>query len=99
MAVDEDVRAIEAEPGLLGNVALGDGEEEGDASLGGEEVVAGVVELAGEGVVADREELAGLDKEEGEVHGVGVELCTLKDADDVGGELVEPVRGEEKVVA
>ena len=43
MAVDENVGAVEAEPGLLRDVSLGDGDERGDAGLGGEEVVAGGV--------------------------------------------------------
>ena len=40
-SVDQDVGAVEAEPGLLWDVALCDGDERCDASLGCEEIVTG----------------------------------------------------------
>ena len=88
-ALDEYVRAIEAEPGLLGDVSLGDGDEGGDAGLGGEEVVAGGVELMSCAVVADGEELAGFDEEEAVLHGISVAVGLGGDGGDVGPELGE----------
>ena len=82
-AIDDDVGAVEAEPGLLWNVSLGDGEESCDAGFGGEEVVAGGVDFVGGGVVTDGEELAGFYEEELVVHGVGVELGQMGDFSEV----------------
>ncbi len=90
---DEDVGAVEAEPGLLGDVAFGDGDEGGDAGLGGEEVVAGGVELVSGTVVADGEELAGFDEEEAVLHDLGVTLRVGGDPGQVRFELGETLDG------
>ena len=53
---------------LVGDVALGDGEEAGEPRLGGEQVVAALVELVLLDAVADRQQLALRGQQEGEVH-------------------------------
>ena len=50
-------RLVETEPMLVGRVALGDGEERGEARLGGEVVVVVGQQGVGTGVVADAEDI------------------------------------------
>ena len=83
-AVRAHHEAPEAEPVALRHVALGDGEEARETSLGGEQVVVGRVQSAGPAdvgePVADREELALAVVEEAEAHPVRERLRPLGQA-------------------
>ena len=65
-AEGEGVIARQLEPALLRQLSASDGEERGDAGLGGQHVVAGLVDLARAHVVADGENLAARIDEEAE---------------------------------
>src|SRR5436190_12819472 len=77
------------EPVAVGDIALGDGDEAGQAGLGSQKVVVGRIETAGAlGVreaIADGEDLALAVVEEGEAHAVD-------ESEGARGELLEASR-------